>query len=164
MGNMKILIIYFSRTGRTKKVAEVIATELKDHNVDIEPITYTGEGKYRFMEEDKKLKAGDMSSFNFADKILEPKSYDLILFGVPTWGSTPTPIFEGYIQNCNITEKEFVIFNTCRFLSGGCLKKMQKAIEEKGGKVLEKKTFKALFSIGEKKAKEFGKQINQIKT
>ncbi|MBD3226727.1 MAG: hypothetical protein GF329_00940 [Candidatus Lokiarchaeota archaeon] len=159
---MKILIIYFTLTGRTKKVAEVIADELSDHEVDIMPIIYEKEEEFKFKKEEEKLARGDMSSLTYNEEIFNPESYDLICLGVPTWGGQPSYVFNGYIENCNIEGKEFVIFNTCRFLSGKTLTDMKKKIEMKGGKVIEGKMFKVFFKMGEKKARKFGNYLKEI--
>lgn len=159
---MRILIIYATLTGRTKKVAEVMAEELGDHEVDIEPITYEKEGKFKFKEEEEKLNRGDMSSLTYNEKIFNPESYDLICLGVPTWGGRPSYIFNGYIENCEIDGKDFVIFNTCRFLSGRTLKEMKKEIEAKGGNVIDQKMFKVLFRMEKKKARAFGEHLKEL--
>ena len=53
---MKVLILYFSLTDRTKLVSEVIAAELSNHEVDIKSISYTKGRKIpNFQEEAEKV-------------------------------------------------------------------------------------------------------------
>ncbi|HUX98260.1 MAG TPA: flavodoxin [Candidatus Deferrimicrobium sp.] len=159
---MKALVIYFSLTGRTKMVAEILAAELNNYEVDIEAIAYKGEKKFKFKAEQEKVSGGDLSNFAYNERIFNLSPYDLICIGVPTWGGRPAFIFNAYIEKCNTLEgKAVLVFNTCRIFSGSTIKTMKTEIEKKGGKVINQKTFKALFSMGEKKARAFGKVLNQ---
>ena len=95
---MKVLILYFSLTDRTKFVSEVIAAELSNHEVDIKSISYTKGRKIpNFREESDKVEAGDLTSFAYEEGIFNLAPYDLVCIGVPTWGMQPA-----FIQNCGI--------------------------------------------------------------
>ncbi len=161
---MKALIIYFSLTGRTKLVAESIAAELSNHDVYVESITYTkGEKIRNFNEEKDKIQAGDLSSFTYNESIFNISPYELICIGVPTWGMRPAFVFNAYIEKCNNFDgKVVVVFTTCRLYGGSTVKKMQSEIEKKGGNVIYKKSFRALFTMRDKKARAFGKILNHI--
>jgi flavorubredoxin len=159
---MKALIIYFSLTGRTKMVAEILAAELNNYEVDVEPISYKKE--FNFHIEQKQIQEGDLSNFSYNERIFNLNPYDLVCIGVPTWGGRPAFIFDAYIEKCNNIEgKAVVVFNTCRLISGSTIKKMKTVIENKGGKVINQQTFKALFGMGEKKARAFGNVLNQYR-
>ncbi len=87
---MKTLIIYYSRTGTTKKVAEALAAELK---CDIEEIFDTKDrnGVMGF------IMAGKDSSTKALTRIKEmrsdPSRYELVIIGTPVWGwNVSTPI------------------------------------------------------------------------
>ncbi len=158
---MKAIVIYFSISGRTKMVAEAIAAELSKYEVDIESITYTKTTQEMHKEQDQ-ISVGDLSNFTYNEKILDLSSYDLITIGVPTHGARPACIFNGYIQKCkNLDGKKVVVFNTCRMYSGKTLPQMKSEIEKKGGTVIHQQCFKALFKMKDKKAREFGKILNQ---
>ena len=45
---MKILIVYYTQTGRTKKIAEAIASSLKDHEVKFIRFELIGSFSERF--------------------------------------------------------------------------------------------------------------------
>ena len=161
---MKALIVYLTLTGRTKKVAELLAAAITTFEVDVESITFPkGRKEFHYIEENKKVIQGDLSSFNYDDRIFDLNPYDLICIGVPTWGGRPAFFFNAYVDNCNnFNGKAVVVFNTCRIFSGSTIKRMKSAIEERGGNIIAQKTFKALFGMGEKKAKAFGKILNEI--
>jgi flavodoxin len=159
---MKVLIIYFSLTDRTKLVAESIAAELTNHEVDLKSISYTkGRKINNFREEQEKIESGDLSSFVYDEKIFNITPYELICIGVPTWGMQPAFVFDAIIENCGSFEgKNVVVFATCRLYGGRTVKKMKAAIEDKGGTVTHKKSFRAFFTMHEGKAREFGKMLN----
>lgn len=161
MKGNKILILYFSITGRTKKVAETIAAELKYSDVQIEPLTYTKKLKDLMLEQEKVMN-GDLSSVKYNESIKDLDPYDFVFFGTPTHGGHPAAIFYGYLNRIEkINEKSFIVFNTCRFVAGKTLEIMQTEIEKKGGKVVNKQVFKGLFSIKTSKVKKFVEELNQ---
>ena len=161
---MKAIIIYCSLTGRTKLVAEIIAGELSNYEVEVEPIIYTKGKRPNYKEEEEKIANGDLSSFEFSKRIFDLNPYDLVCIGMPTWGGRPALIFRGYAEKCNTFEgKAVVVFNTCRFLSYHTIPEMKAAIEEKGGKIVAEKTFKKLYSMDKKKPKVFGQELNQYR-
>ncbi|MBY9014908.1 MAG: flavodoxin family protein [Candidatus Lokiarchaeota archaeon] len=68
MKKMKVLILYFSLGGRTKKVAQSIAEGLSISDVSIEQFEYTK--KFRdFLSEQDEVMKGDLSSFKYNENI-----------------------------------------------------------------------------------------------
>ena len=158
---MKILILYFSMSGRTKKVAEKMASDLKSSEVVIERLKYTKKQRNLMFEEDK-IKKGDLSNFKFNETILDLEPYDLIILGSPTYGSLPTVAFNGYIENVrNIKGKSLILFNTCRLISIKTFRVLEAEIGKKGGKVVKKQVFKGFFKIGMRRVEKFIDEINQ---
>jgi flavodoxin len=78
---MKIAIVYYSKTGTTKKFAEIIADALKSkkHSIDLIELKVTGLPKLK--TEDAKI-----------ENIPDCSKYDLIMIGSPVWGFTATPV------------------------------------------------------------------------
>ena len=157
---MKILILYFSMGGRTKKVAEQIASELNSSEVVIERLKYTKKLRNYISEEDT-IKKGDLSNFKYNELILDLEPYDLIILGTPTYGSLPAVIFNGYLEIVKkIKGKTFILFNTCRLISIKAFRVLEAEIEKKGGKVVNKQVFKGFFKIGLSKVKKFTNDLN----
>jgi len=158
---MKVLILYFSLGGRTKKVAESIAEGLNTSDVSIEQFEYTK--KFRdFLSEQDEVMKGDLSSFKYNESIKDLAPYDLVFLGFPTHGSRPATVFNGYFEHAqNIDGKNYIVFNTCRMVPGKTLEIMQTEIEKKGGSVVNKQTFKGLFRIKMSKVEEFVEELNQ---
>ena len=80
---MRTLIVYFSRTGYTKRIAESIAKEM---HATLLPITET-RSRLGFIGYQRCVLE---AAFGFDAKIdkaaIDPKSFDLVLLGTPIWG------------------------------------------------------------------------------
>ena len=161
MIEMKILILYFSLGGRTKKVAESIAGGLNSSDVSIEQFKYAKKSRAYLSEQNEVMK-GDLSNFKYNEKIKDLSSYDLILFGSPTHGGRPATIFNGYFEHAQkVDGKNFIVFNTCRFSIGKTLELMQAGIEQKGGSVVKERAFNGFFKIKMSKVNKFVEELNQ---
>ncbi|HHF09558.1 flavodoxin [Thermococci archaeon] len=93
MSCMKALVVYFSRTGNTKKIAESIAEEL---GCDIEEIvdTKNRSGALGFMRSGKDAMRKSLTKIK--DVKCDPSEYDLAIIGTPVWArrlSTPVRTF-----------------------------------------------------------------------
>jgi len=145
---MKALMVYFTMGGRTKKMAEAIASNLSNYEVTFFPFELKGSfiGKIRLLDE---FENGDYSSFEGDFSILDVEPYDLILIGMPAYGSEPNG-------------KRIVLFGTSRFRRGSQLQAMKEDVEAKGGEVIEQRNFRGLLILGTKKATEFGEMINGL--
>jgi flavodoxin len=86
----KVLVVYYSRTGATRRLAEALASALQ---ADIEPIT------------DRKNRSGIFGYLHSVAESLQkrgasiepmktdPKSYDLVVIGTPVWAwSVSSPV------------------------------------------------------------------------
>jgi flavodoxin len=106
---MKSLVVYYSRTGKTKFAAETIAAQL---SADIEeivdqkkragPIGWLNAGKAATREETTKI-----ASLKYL-----PANYDLIVLGTPVWAWRPTPAIRTYIKQTDLTAKKVAFFLT----------------------------------------------------
>ncbi len=117
---METLVVYYSRTGKTKLVAEKIAQEL---GADIDEVIdeKNRRGWIGF------LRGGYDATVSSKTKIAEakknPRDYDLIIIGTPVWNSRPSPAVRTYLGNNDLSGKKTAIFCTAEGI--GC----EKAIE-----------------------------------
>lgn len=125
---MKTLIVYYSRTNVTKKVAEMIQDKL---NCDIEEITDDGkyDGRLGYMKGGMNASMGRASDINSISK--NPSDYDLVIVGTPVWASRMAPPVLTYLLTYNDKIKRMASFCTC--ISGGWQKTLSQ-IEEVTGK------------------------------
>lgn len=86
---MKSLVVYYSRTGKTKFVAETAAAELGS---DIEEIVdlKNREGKLGWMSATQDASRGKETEIAPTKKV--PNDYDLLIIGTPVWA---------YFNACN---------------------------------------------------------------
>ncbi|HIE05401.1 MAG TPA: hypothetical protein EYP58_01230 [bacterium (Candidatus Stahlbacteria)] len=104
---MNLLVVYYSRTGRTRKVAEAIARGLE---ADIEAITdnVNRSGPIGY------LRSGRDAIFKVAPEIEtlknDPAGYDLIIVGTPIWAMTISAPVRAFLQRYYI--KDYAAFLT----------------------------------------------------
>jgi flavodoxin len=86
----KILVVYYSRTGRTKKVAEAVAARL---GADIEEIVDTTPRKGLRAIFHSTLDGLFNRTTNIKEPVKDPYDYDLVVVGTPIWaGSVSAPV------------------------------------------------------------------------
>ena len=114
----KKLVAFFSAGGTTKKVAEMIAEEVKADLLEIEPnVPYT-KADLNWM--DKKSRSSvEMNDKKYRPEIVEKEmdadSYDEILLGFPIWWYVAPTIINTFLEAHDFSGKKIVLFAT----SGG---------------------------------------------
>jgi flavodoxin len=108
---MKILVVYYSKTGTTRKLAERIAAQL---NADVESIVDTKKrsGLIGWL-------VGGRDGMRKISTTIDPVSknaadYDLVLIGGPLWGfKSVAPAARTYLKQHRSTIKKAGFFITC---------------------------------------------------
>ena len=114
----KKLVAYFSASGTTRKVAEMISESAKADLFEITPkVAYT-KADLNWM--DKKSRSSvEMNDKTFRPEIVKEdlnlSSYDTILLGFPIWWYVAPTIINTFLENNDFTGKKIVLFAT----SGG---------------------------------------------
>ena len=106
---MKALIVYYSRTGRTKKIAETIQSAL---NCEIERIhdTKNRDGLIGWFSAGRE--AGRKSTTKLKGVQYNPSDYDLVIIGSPTWNGHVSVPIRTYIQQHQEDLKHVALFST----------------------------------------------------
>ena len=104
---MKTLVIYYTRTGNTKFIAETIAAKL---GADIEEVIdlKNRQGKLSFMPAGRDAMRGKETQI--AETKRTPTDYDLIIIGQPVWAGSPTPAIRTYVNKNDLSGKKVAIF------------------------------------------------------
>ncbi len=114
----KKLVVFFSATGTTKKIAWMIAAASDSDLYEIVPKVLYTKGDLNWM--DKKSR----SSVEMSDKTIRPeiedneldiKAYDEIILGFPIWWYVAPTIVNTFLEKYDFTGKKIVLFAT----SGG---------------------------------------------
>jgi flavodoxin len=109
---MKSLVVFYTRSGTTKKVGEAISRVLE---CNIEEIVDTANRKGLFGW----LRSGRDATRKRLTTILptklNPADYDIVIMGTPNWGALPAPAIRTYIEQNKSKFKKIAFFAT----SGG---------------------------------------------
>ncbi len=127
---MKSLVIFYSKSGKTRLVAQSIKEEMKAHTKEV--VDYT---THRTVIDYLFTSLIDSSRIN--PQKIEVNYYDTIFIGTPVWFGSMTPAIKKIIDNSNFKNKNIVLFNTMKI--GGnynCLKKMTKLVQKSNGNVI----------------------------
>jgi len=106
---MKALVVFYSRTGATKQVAEALAESL---NCDSEELIDTKKrsGPLGFVSAGRDAKAKKLTKL--ADIKRDPALYDLVVLGTPIWAGTLSSAMRTYIANDKSKFKRVAFFCT----------------------------------------------------
>jgi flavodoxin len=104
---MKTLVLYYTRTGNTKFVAETIAAEL---GADIEVVTdlKKRQGTLGWLSAGRD--AMGAKETEIAQTKRTPTDYDLIIIGQPVWAGNPTPAIRTYLNKNDLSGKKVALF------------------------------------------------------
>ncbi|MFW6118393.1 MAG: flavodoxin family protein [Chloroflexota bacterium] len=107
---MKPLVVYYSLTGKTKLVAEVIAEALNATLVEIK------ETKPRKIGPSLYAIGGLEATMNKGSKInpidVDLKQHETIFIGSPIWNSRPAPAINSFIYQTNFEGRSIIPFFT----------------------------------------------------
>lgn len=112
---MNALIVYYSRTGNTEKIAEILKEKLE---CDIEKISdnNTYKGAIGFLKGGFNAVTGRGCEINHSEK--NPEDYDLVILGGPVWAGTVAAPMNTYImENRDKFKSKLACFVTAK--SGG---------------------------------------------
>ena len=109
MMSMKSLVVYYSRTGNTRFVAEKIAEKL---GADIEEIVDKKKrsgmiGWLRAGRDATREKETEIEQTKYS-----PSDYDLIILGAPVWNKRVPPAMRTYLNKNDLSNKKTALFNT----------------------------------------------------
>lgn len=109
---MKIGIVYYSRTGNTRKVAKILEEKLKEKKAEVDLIEiehvkrpgFFSAGSAAMRQKELPIKNTDF----------DMKKYDILITGSPTWGGCPAPFIKSFMSKAeNIKGKKVAVFSTC---------------------------------------------------
>ena len=155
---MKALIVFYSKTGSTRKVAETFARVFASKGWQVEteeivPLTEMRAHQYK----------KDVKNLKLAEPSHNPSNFDLVIAGTPVWDYCPCPIVTAYLRQVeNVNGKKFVLFATCMALPGTTIKRLANILATKGAVIVDSLTVKSIFELDAlklKKASEFAEKV-----
>lgn len=120
---MKSLVVYYTRTGKTKSVAEAIAAQLGADLEEVVDLKKRG-GAIGWISGGKDASRNSLTEIAPTQKA--PADYDLIVIGTPIWAWSPTPAIRTYISKNDLSGKRVALFYTF----GSSMKQADEKIKE----------------------------------
>ena len=110
--NLKSLVVYYSRDGNTRFIAETIAAEIGS---DIEEVVDLKKrsGILGYLSGGRAAMQGKETEIS--PTLKSPVGYELILVGSPIWAGRPAPAITTYLKKNDLSDKRVAIF----FSQGG---------------------------------------------
>lgn len=105
----KILVVYYSRSGVTERVARDIASRL---GADLEQITdlKNRSGMLGYLGGGRDAMKQELTEIGATEK--DPADYDLIIIGTPVWAATMAPAVRTYIEKTKGQLQHTAFFDT----------------------------------------------------
>lgn len=123
----KVLVAYFSATGRTAKVAELLADALGADIHEIRPKDSYTKADLNWMNK-KSRSSVEMNNKTIRPEIVESNvnidGYNVIFLGFPIWWYVAPTIINTFLESADFSGKKIILFAT----SGGS--KFGKTVEE----------------------------------
>jgi flavodoxin len=103
---MNYLVVYYSRTGNNRTIAESIANRL---SADIDEIIdkKNRQGRLNWLRAGRDSRAGKLTEIEYQKN---PQDYDTIIIGAPIWAWSPIPPLRTYLQEVDLKGKRIAFF------------------------------------------------------
>jgi flavodoxin len=150
---MKSLIVFYSRSGNTRKVAEKISKNL---NADIDEIIdkTNRQGIKGWIFGGRDALKNNQTKIEYKK---DPSKYRLVIIGTPIWAATVSPAIRTYLTDNKFPRVAF--FCTCGGKSGKAFEEMEK-LSKKPIATLELVDKKLGEEFCEEKIKKFCKELH----
>lgn len=124
MSNQKVLVVYYSRSGKTMLAAEELR---KKFNADMEELidTKSRRGILGYILAGKDAVQGKLTEIKPVK--YNPANYDLVIIGTPTWASSMSAAVRTYVEQNKSKLKKVAFFATA---AGEGMDKTIKSLEE----------------------------------
>ena len=106
-----VLIVYLTRTGNTKAVAEIIRNEVGGTMVRVEPETPYPENYEKIVSQvDRENERGYVPPLETTVENIQ--SYDVVFLGFPTWDLQLPPPMKSFLHDHDLSGRTVIPFNT----------------------------------------------------
>jgi len=95
---MKVIVVYYSQTGNTEKVAKDIARKLDSHGIDVKTVSIERSRKRTYEENVDDAKKEEKAKIEEAKTDLG--DFDMLFIGTPVWCGKPATPINAYMDQC----------------------------------------------------------------
>jgi flavodoxin len=107
---MKTLVVYYSKSGNTRRVAEEIARALGGDTDELTEVGVKRSGLFGFVFAGRDGMRGRASKIETPKK--RPADYDILFIGSPVWGGNIVPAVRSYMTTVDLAGKPVAVFCT----------------------------------------------------
>src|ERR1044072_2706298 len=107
----KVLVVYFTRTGNTREIAQLIRRTLRADIVEIAPAAPYPED-YEMTVSQAQRERDSSYQPPLATAVSDISSYEVVFLGFPIWGETIPPVIRSFLAQHDLTGKTIVPFIT----------------------------------------------------
>ncbi len=107
--DLKILVVYYTRTGNTRFVAETLAANM---GADIEEVIDLKKrsGTFAYLTGGGDARRGKETDIAPTKRM--PADYELVVVGSPVWAGRPAPAITTYLKRNDLSGKKVAVFFT----------------------------------------------------
>lgn len=127
--DLKSLVIYYSKTGNTKLIAEAIASEV---NADLFEIQRQKDIKSSgFMLYFRGgFESMTRKNIRLEKKEIDLEKYDLVFLGTPVWAWRLNPVVRSFLKKVKIENKKIGLFACCAGSAEGVLADLKNTLKK----------------------------------
>jgi flavodoxin len=104
---MKSLVVFYSRTGNARFVAQTVAAQIGADTEEVVDLKKRA-GATGFLSGGSDARRGKETEIAPTQK--SPADYDLIIVGTPIWAGRPTPAITTYLKKNSLAGKKVAVF------------------------------------------------------
>ena len=128
---MKVLVVYYSRTGNTRKIGEEVAAALGADVEELKDDVNRG-GPVGFVRSGREAKSRTL--VNIDPLLHEPSTYDLVVIGTPVWARTMCSPVRTFLLNNDLGNARVAWFCTVGASSRSFMASCFRAMTDESGR------------------------------
>ena len=125
MNNNKTLVVYYSYTGHTKMIAELIKNKLDCDILELKPVKEYSKD-YNTVVYQEQNNEGNSKVVEIEKNVVNLADYDKIILGTPVWWYGITPVIRTFLKENDLTKKIIIPFTTNAGWLGHTFKDIEK--------------------------------------
>ncbi|MBQ7667940.1 MAG: NAD(P)H-dependent oxidoreductase [Clostridia bacterium] len=109
---MKTLLVYYSYTGNTKIIVDIIKEKVDCDVVELKPKTPFLEEDYQAIVDKYQSNESSKECVEIEDINVDLSNYNKVIIGTPVWWYTITPVLREFLKNNDLSQKQVYAFAT----------------------------------------------------
>ena len=132
---MNTIIIYYSKSGKTKIVAKTLAKELGADIIEIVDLKERDNLSSKFTAS---FDAFRENKTDILPKTVDLDEYDVVYIGTPVWAGKAAPAIITIIDKLHLRNKDVILFSTMSSSGGESTnERMSQKVKMRGGRTVE---------------------------